>query len=216
MVVGAAGAVDAQDGSALSGSGGTPGPSSPGDPTASQTPILTIDAERLYEGSLFGDRIETEIAAAEEALAAQNRRIEEALTAEERTLTQRRPAMDPAAFRAAAAAFDEKVQSIREEQDAKERAIGQIRGDAQRAFLQAATPVLGAIMRSRGATVILERRSVFGSIDAIDVTELAIVEVNREVGDGTSLPGADDGREPRIVDPIPPADAAEPPEPADN
>lgn len=160
-----------------------------------RTPILTIDAERLYAQSLFGQRVEGEIIAAEQELATENRRIEEALTAEERGLTERRATMEPEAFRELAEEFDARVQDIRAAQDAKERALGRLRGDGQRAFLQAATPILGEIMRERGATVILERRSVFGSLDAIDVTDLAVARADARIGSGEDLALPRDGPE---------------------
>jgi Skp family chaperone for outer membrane proteins len=150
---------------------------------AQQTSILTIDSERMFSESAFGQQVELDLASAIVGLAAENRQIEEALTAEELSLTERRPTLEPQAFRAEAAAFDEKVQGIRLAQDAKERALQQIREVGQRNFLQQATPILGELMRERGATVILERRSVFGSLDSIDVTEEAIVRVDILIAD---------------------------------
>lgn len=151
------------------------------------SPIVTIDAERLYIASAFGQRVEAEIAAEVNALANENRSIEEALTAEEQSLTDRRPTMDPERFRAEAAAFDARVQEIRTAQDAKELVLRQASGEGQRQFYAVATPILGEIMRERGATVILERRSVFGSLDAIDVTDAAIARVDAQLGDGAEL-----------------------------
>ena len=62
---------------------------------------------------------------------AENRRIEAELTAEERTLTEIRDDLSPVQFRARAAAFDEKVQRLRREQDEKARALGQTDEEAR-------------------------------------------------------------------------------------
>ena len=59
-------------------------------PGAVVSPILTVDQEDLFTQSAFGRRIRAELEEASRALAAENRRMEAELTAEERTLTDRR------------------------------------------------------------------------------------------------------------------------------
>lgn len=154
-----------------------------------QSSILTISAERLFSESAFGQRVGREIEASSAVLAAENRRIEAELTAEEKDLTQRRPTMEPDAFRALADAFDEKVQDIRRTQDAKAREIAKRRDAARVEFLQASRPVLEGLMREAGATVILERSSVFLSSNATDVTDLAIERIDAAIGEGGSAQG---------------------------
>lgn len=149
------------------------------------SPLLTIDPDRLLAESLYGQRLQDDLRAASEALAAENRSIEAELTAEEHSLTEQRPDMEPDAFRAAAEAFDTKVQQIRNEQDAKERALQQQLADGRDSFFQAATPVLGRLMIERRATAILDRRNVFIAIDALDITDEAIAAIDAELGDGT-------------------------------
>lgn len=147
--------------------------------------ILTIETDRLFSQSAFGKRIADEIEAESAVLAAENRRIEAELTAEEKDLTARRSEMEPDAFRALADAFDEKVQSIRREQDAKARTLNQKADKARVEFLRAARPVLEALMREAAASVILERSSVFLSANATDITDLAIDRIDSAIGDGT-------------------------------
>jgi Skp family chaperone for outer membrane proteins len=149
-----------------------------------QSPILTVEAERLFVQSQFGQRIAREIEAESAVLAAENRRIEAELTAEEQDLTERRATMEPEAFRALADAFDAKVQDIRRTQDAKTRALNQRREADRVAFLQAAAPVLERLMREAGAAVILERGSVFLSLNATDITEEAVARIDAAIGDG--------------------------------
>ena len=153
-----------------------------------QSAILTIATERMFAGSAFGQRIAREIEAQSAILAAENRRIEAELTSEELALTERRPEMEAVAFRELADAFDVKVQQNRATQEAKARALNQI-GDAARVkFLQAARPILEALMREAGAGVILERANVFLSANATDITDLAIARIDAAIGDGTDLP----------------------------
>ena len=160
-----------------------------GDPASSQvrSPVLTIDTDRLFGDSLFGQRVLTELGAATEALAAENRRIEGELKDEERSLTERRPDMDVETFREAANAFDARVQRIRQEQDAKERALQERLASGQEAFLARATPILGRLMLDRGAVVILDRRTVFLGVGIVDVTDAAIEAIDAEIGDGSEL-----------------------------
>lgn len=149
-----------------------------------QSAILTIETDRLFSASAFGRRIANEIEAESAVLAAENRRMEAELTAEEKDLTQRRSEMEPDAFRTLADAFDEKVQGIRRTQDAKARALNQKADKARGDFLRAARPVLEALMRETGASVILERSSVFLSANATDVTDEAITQIDAAIGDG--------------------------------
>jgi Skp family chaperone for outer membrane proteins len=139
-----------------------------------ESPILTIDSERLFEESDFGRRTIEEIEARGAALAAENRQIEEELVAEEKELTALRPTMEPADFRNLADAFDAKVQEIRRTQDRKTRELNNKLEERRVVFLNASVPVLEQLMREAGAAIILERRSVFISSVAVDVTRIAI------------------------------------------
>lgn len=148
--------------------------------------ILTISSERLFSESAFGQRVAREFEAASGELAKENRRIEQELTEEEQELTERRPEMEPAAFRELADAFDVKVKEFRRTQDAKARALVQKNEEEQVKFIQAARPILTDLMRESGAGVVLERSSVFLSVTAIDVTEVAISRLNATIKDGVT------------------------------
>ncbi|MFU8881803.1 MAG: OmpH family outer membrane protein [Rhodobacterales bacterium] len=153
-----------------------------------RSPVLSLDQDRLFVRSDFGRRFEAELQADSALLEAENRRIEAALEAEEKDLTERRPAMNPEAFRALADAFDTKVQRIRTEQVAKARALAERTEAAQRAFLETARPVLEQLMVDAGAVVIIDPRSVVMSRAAIDVTDEATRRINAIIGDRTGAP----------------------------
>lgn len=152
-----------------------------------QSEILTLSSERLFAESAFGRRVQAEIEAESAVLAAENRRMEAELSAEEQELTERRVTMEPAAFRALADAFDRRVQEIRRTQDAKARDLARRDEIARGEFLAAARPVLEALMREAGATLILERSSVFLSANSTDVTDLAIERIDAVLGDGSGI-----------------------------
>ncbi|NUH64097.1 OmpH family outer membrane protein [Sulfitobacter sp. S0837] len=158
----------------------------PAAPMAVQSPVLTIDSERMFRESAFGQRVNREIDAQSAELAAENREIEARLEAEERALTEKRATLEPKEFRALADAFDQKVQRTRSEQAAKNRALGDRLDRAREDFLEAAVPVLEQLMRNSDAAVILERRRVFVSSTAIEVTDEAITLLDETIGSGLS------------------------------
>lgn len=157
------------------------------EPGRLQSPVLTVDTERLFVESAWGRRLVAEIQAETEALNIENRRLEAELTDEEQSLTQRRPLMPVEEFRAAAEAFDIRVQAIRVEQDAKQRDLQQRLGQEREGFLNAATPILARLMLESGAAVMMDRRSVILSAGAVDVTDAAIEAIDATIGDGTAL-----------------------------
>ena len=157
-----------------------------------RSPVLIIDVDRLLAETQYGQRMRGDLTARVEALAAENRRIEAELTAEEQGLTERRPAMEVEAFRAEAEAFDARVQRIRAEQDAKEQALTDSVEQGRTQFLNAATPVLAQLMIDSGAAVILQRRDVFLSASLVDITDEAIAAIDAELGEGTEPQAAPD------------------------
>lgn len=158
-------------------------------PTAS--PILTVDSERLFLESAFGRRIQTELEAAGARLAAENRNIEAELEAEEKTLTEQRASLSAEEFRELADAFDERVQTIRRDREERIESLNQQLDGARERFRAAAGPVLEELMREAGAAVILDIRSVFLSLNAIDVTEMAIDRIDAVLGDSSPAAGQD-------------------------
>lgn len=169
-------------------------------PTAAQdfgrvvSPILTLDREQLFARTLYGQRVNRELEAASTAMAAETRAIEAALEAEEQALTEQRATMDPEAFRELASAFDDKVQALRAEREAAESdLLAQIEA-AQLAFFNRIGPVLGQLVRDRGAVLIVDRRAVLLAATDIDITSAAIERIDAGLGDGGDL-GGDPGVE---------------------
>lgn len=171
-------------------------------PIAGQGGVLVLDQERLFQGSEAAARISAEFEQATLDLAAENRQIEAELSAEELELTEARPGLEPEAFRALADAFDEKVQNLRAEQDAKERELAQRRDVERQEFLRAITPILAEIARERGALLIVDRRVVVLSADSIDITDEAIARIDAAFNEDPPVMPAP------TPDPLPEEDAA--------
>lgn len=150
------------------------------------SPILTIDRDRLFSESAFGQRVSRELEAASSAMAAETRRIEAALEEEERTLTEQRATLEPEEFRELARAFDEKVQSLRIERETAEDNLRRQIEAAQGDFFERIGPILGAIVRERGAVLIVDRRAILLTAADIDITDEAIARSDAVLGDGGS------------------------------
>ena len=128
-----------------------------------------------------------QIETASAALAAENRRIEAELTAEEKALTDKRPAMPAEEFRKLADDFDARVTEFRQTQDGKARFIGRIHDAERQAFFAAALPVMAEVLRGHGAVAVLDSRAIFLSADAIDATEEMIARIDAEIGEGKDV-----------------------------
>lgn len=175
-------------------------PAAAQDLRAPPTAILTIDSERLFLNSDFGKRVVRQIEERGNDLASENRQIEAELAEVEKDLTARRATMTADAFRPLADAFDARVQETRQAQAVKSRDLNASLDQEREVFLNAAGPVLEALMAEVGASVVLERRSVFFATNSSDITLLAITRLNATLGEG-------EGADPAAPqDPIKPQD----------
>lgn len=146
-------------------------------------PLLTLDQDRFFLESDFGKAAVERERVAGAALEQENKRIEAELVAEEQRLTDERKSLPAAEFSAKAEAFDQKVERIRTEQDAKARKLTDARDADRKAFLQAAVPVLGELLGKKQATAILDKNLVIVSLSAVDVTDEAIAAVNEALAE---------------------------------
>ncbi|TCL09268.1 periplasmic chaperone for outer membrane proteins Skp [Shimia isoporae] len=171
---------------------GIAGTASAQDVQGTLAPVLVVESERMFSESLFGQRVAVELARLQAELVAQNAEMETSLTEEERELTEKRKTMAAEEFSALAREFDERVSRIRREQDAKFSEINELSEREQAVFIQAARPILFALMQETGAGVILERRTVLLSNDSVDITDEAIRRLNETLGEGRAIPAPQD------------------------
>ncbi len=143
-----------------------------------QSLIVTLDSDLVFQTTGVGQRIATNLEARVQELAEENRRIASELETEELDLTERRVDMSTEEFRTLAKAFDTKVTRIRAEQDAKQRELQRLRDAERNSFVDAITPLLSNIAREHGALVVLERRNVMLSADSIDITQEVIDRID--------------------------------------
>lgn len=162
-------------------------------------PIATLDQEALFLRSAFGQRLQRDLETQRDALAAENRRIEAGLIAEEQALTEKRKTLAPGEFGPLAQDFDRKVESIRSEQDAKARALQQRLDRERQLFLSQVGPVLAEILRTRGALVLIDSAAVLIAAAGVDITDQAIAAIDARLGDGSGVErSAPDGPAPGV------------------
>ncbi len=146
-------------------------------------PILTIDVDRVFSSTITGQRISAAISTSVAELSAENRRIEGELAAEELALTETRKTMSAEEFKPLADAFDQKVQKIRAEQEAKERRLQKLQEAETQEFLATVAPVLSSLGNKYGAVVILDRRNVLLAADGVDITDEAIERIDQALSE---------------------------------
>ncbi|SFU75672.1 periplasmic chaperone for outer membrane proteins Skp [Aliiroseovarius crassostreae] len=184
----ATGLAVAQDSSAPVSTPATAAPPAPS-VSAQASHILTVDRDRLFRQSEYGRRILQDLEAERARLASEARRVDDALAAEEKRLTEERARLSPEAFRALADAFDEKVQALRAQRPERERSFTERFEREQQAYFDRIGPILGAVVRERGGVVIVDRRAILLTTQNIDITDQAIALIDRLLGDGTGSKG---------------------------
>ena len=140
--------------------------------------ILFVNQERMLAESELGKLILTMEASERAVLTAESERIASELEAAEQQLTDERPTAEPEAFRTKAEAFNLRVEQVRAERLAADQAQTQRNEDRRRAFYGVAGQILGEILVQNRASAIMDRRSVLLFNTGLDITDLAIVQLD--------------------------------------
>ncbi|MGY6549038.1 MAG: OmpH family outer membrane protein [Roseinatronobacter sp.] len=158
------------------------------DTPAGQTALRTLDDDRFFRQSLFGQRVAGEIERASRALEAENDRLLAELTAREDELTDLRAQMTVEDFRAAATAFDIEAERIRRDQAEKRQRLVQFEEAERRRFFALSTPILREALDISGGQVLIDARAIIIGLPEIEITDLAVDIMDDTVGDGTPPP----------------------------
>lgn len=147
--------------------------------------LLTIERDQLYQRSQLGIALEEMLTGERNTLQSENQQIFDALTAEENELVTLRSQTEPEAFSVLAAAFDEKVQRIRQEQDLKLRTLVRRREEILSRFLTISLPLVAQVARERGGLAVIDRSQVFLVVQNIDITTDAVALIDQVYPGGT-------------------------------
>ena len=142
--------------------------------------IVSLDRERVFTDSIAGKRIQQEIEKRQNALRAENQLIDTQLTEEEKSLAEQRKIDLPDVFATKAAAFDEKVKRIRQEQRDKGQKIVQFAQASRTDFFKQVAEVLRSYMAQNGVNLVLEANTVMMSAQQADITQEVINRLDRQ------------------------------------
>ncbi|MEJ2001838.1 MAG: OmpH family outer membrane protein [Maritimibacter sp.] len=156
------------------------------------SPVVTLNRDLLFNESLFGQRVKQDLSAETAQMIAKTTEIENALADEEQALTEKRETLDPETFRNLALAFDAKVQNLRAERQQAQTDLQATITKAQEDFFRQVGPILGQLMRERGAVLIIDQRAILLAASDVDITEAAIERVDAVLGDGADPEASQD------------------------
>ncbi len=164
-----------------------------GEPVTSGAPIAplmlrTIDEERLFQQSEFGQRVMAEIEAASRTLEMQNDALLAELTQRETELTETRSEMSVEEFRSAANEFDLFAETTRREQAEKRERLVQFEESERRRFFGATGPILQEVLAEIGGQILIDSRAVVITAPGVDMTPEAIDAIDEAIGDGGPAP----------------------------
>jgi Skp family chaperone for outer membrane proteins len=164
-----------------------------------QSPVLTVNQQRLFEESDFGKSSLLKLEADSRGLQVEIRKIESDLEIEERMLTERRASLSPAEFQPMARAFDDKVEKIRSAWAAKDRDLKRQREQDQQTFLASAAPILAELMQEAGAILLVDQSTVIISFDRVDITKAAIERINARLAQTPAVTDVNPATAPEAV-----------------
>lgn len=150
--------------------------------------LRTIDDERFFRDSQFGQRVAGEIDAASRNLETENDRLLSELTAREAELTVLRAEMSVEEFRAAANAFDIQAETIRRDQAEKRQRLVQFEDSERRRFFAQSGPILQQVLEKSGGLVLIDARAVVIGVPGLDMTDAAVEAIDAAIGDGGAPP----------------------------
>lgn len=150
--------------------------------------LRSVDEERLFRESQFGQRVQADLDDASRALEEENARLLSELTAREEELTGLRESLPPDEFRAEADAFDQRAEMIRQDQAQKLARFSQFEESERRRFFARSGVILQQVLEDEGAQILIAARAVIIGVPEMDITEAAISAIDAEIGDGGAPP----------------------------
>ena len=147
--------------------------------------IATLDQEKLYRSSLYGQRVIQEINEKSDELLANELLLQSQLEVEEQALTKKRKVLEIEEFKILAAKFDEKVQKIRAETTQARIKLSEYSETERNRFFKLVIPVLVELSEEYSVSTLLDHRMVIISLN--DITDRSVIRVNRIIGDGDDV-----------------------------
>ena len=145
--------------------------------------IFTVDMNKLLKLSNFGKDIVYRNNLARLSLQNENEALKAELLLEEKALSDLRKELSVDDFRVKAIEFDKKVTIIRAEQSKKEDILVNNIRQEEANFYKNIYPLLYELLSDRGGLVLMDQRNVFLWDSSIDLTDEAIVVIDKVFGE---------------------------------
>lgn len=136
--------------------------------------ILVVSLEKIRNQSKASKSLAAQSAAIREQLNRDFREQQRALAAEEKALVALRSTLEPDAFEARAARFEQQVRALKKMRRDQSLALRQALRQANEKVDRVLQPILAALMAERKAVIMIDNRDVVISATSLDVTQNAI------------------------------------------
>lgn len=139
---------------------------------AAQSAIIVVDMDRVGADSAAGKSGQAQLKTKLDSLQARGKSLADQLRTEEETLLKARQAstMAPEAFQAKVKDLQTKQNNARTELGNRENELQRSQAYVRQQIFNAVGPVINAIMRERGASIVLTRDAALAVSPALDVT----------------------------------------------
>jgi outer membrane protein len=139
---------------------------------AAQTSIIVVDMDRVGADSAAGKSGQTQLKSKLDSLQARGKTLADQLRSEEETLLKARQAntMAPDAFQAKVKELQTKQNSARTELGNRENELQRSQAYVRQQIFNAVGPIVQAVMRERGASIVLAREAALAVSPTLDVT----------------------------------------------
>ena len=139
---------------------------------AAQTSIIVVDMDRVGAESAAGKSGQTQLKSKLDSLQARGKTLADQLRSEEETLLKARQAntMAPDAFQAKVKELQTKQNSARTELGNRENELQRSQAFVRQQIFNAVGPIVQAVMRERGASIVLAREAALAVSPTLDVT----------------------------------------------
>lgn len=141
-------------------------------------PVLVIDMSRVQRDASAAKSIREQTAMLRKRIEAAIAEREQTIRAEEQALAEEREGLSPEDFRERIEAFEATVFANRDFAQREGAKLQAALTAASRRLRDEVAPILAAIMRERGAQVMLDTTQVVLSVDQLDVTEEVIARLD--------------------------------------
>lgn len=145
---------------------------------AQSASVVVLDSNLLYERSKYGQSLRQGINEERRILETEFSEIIQILEREEQQLAEARQNLSREEFAEAAAAFDQRVQEVRREQDERVRQSYQSEEQNRDTFFKSTQPIIIEILTERNAAVLLEKSQVVLTNPRFDITQTAIARID--------------------------------------